>query len=390
MANVALAFAVLDSGGDAADLGFVYAAGIVVQVVFMVGGGVLADRLGRRRVMLGADVLRTVCQGLLAGLLFVGHPPIWVFVVLVAARAVGDAGFQPAFTGLIVDIAPRDEVADANALFGTSEAASAVAGPAVAGILIALGDPATVIALDALSFAVSAVALAGLKLPPLDRGPGRSVLNDLIDGWETFRSRRWLWVVTIQFALFNLVAWGPFLLLGPVLSKQDLSGARSWGAIMAAYALGSVAGGVAALGRQPTRPLLIAAIGTVGYPVPLIMLALNASTVEIAAGAIIAGLGSAAFNIFFSATIQRELPADAQARISAFVSVGAYSAGPIAFAAAGPLAELVGAHAVLGVGAAWALLSSLIVIALPTIRDLRWEAPATRPAGARDRPGSVR
>jgi MFS family permease len=152
MAGIALAFAVLDSGGDATDLGLVLAAGIVVQVVLMVGGGVLADRLGRRRVMLGADVLRTLCQGLLAALLFVGHPAIWAFVVLAAARSVGDALFQPAFNGLIVDIAPPDEVVDANALFGTSQSASAVAGPALAGILVALGNPATVIALDAVSF----------------------------------------------------------------------------------------------------------------------------------------------------------------------------------------------------------------------------------------------
>ena len=72
MASVALAFAVLDSGGNATDLGLVLAGGIIVQVVLMIGGGVLADRLGRRRVMLGADMFRTVCQGLLAALLFAG------------------------------------------------------------------------------------------------------------------------------------------------------------------------------------------------------------------------------------------------------------------------------------------------------------------------------
>jgi MFS family permease len=386
MAGIALAFAVLDSGGDATDLGLVLAAGIVVQVVLMVGGGVLADRLGRRRVMLGADVLRTLCQGLLAALLFVGHPAIWAFVVLAAARSVGDALFQPAFNGLIVDIAPPDEVVDANALFGTSQSASAVAGPALAGILVALGNPATVIALDAVSFAVSAIALAGLKLPTWKHDVGTSLVTELIEGWDTFRSRTWLWTITIQFALFNLVAWGPFLLLGPVLSKQDLSGARSWGSILAAYALGSVIGGLIVLGRRPSRPLLVATIGTFGYPIPLLLLALRASTAAIAGGALIAGAGSATFNIFFSATIQRHIPADAQARVSAFDAVGAYSAGPIAFAAAGPVAELVGAHTVLAFGAAWALLSSLIVITLPAIRTTPWERThdpsATSPAKA--------
>lgn len=255
MASVAFAFAVLDSGGTATDLGLVFAAGIIVQVVLMIGGGVLADRLGRRRVMLGADVFRTASQGLLATLLFAGPVPIWVFIVLVAARSAGDALFQPAFNGLIVDIAPRDKIADANALFGISQSAARVAGPGVAGVLVAVGDPATVIALDAISVAISAAALGGLTLPARAAGARSSFLTDLSEGWDTFRSRTWLWTITIQFALFNLITWGPFLLLGPVLAKADLGGARSWGAILAAYALGSVIGGFAALGKRPRRPL---------------------------------------------------------------------------------------------------------------------------------------
>ena len=372
MTSVALAFAVLESGGDASDLGLVMAAGIAVEVVLVLVGGVLADRLGRRRVMLGADLLRTASQGLLAGLLFLGDPPIWVFIVLSALRAARDSLFEPAFNGLVVDIARGDEVSDANALFGMSQSAARVGGPALAGVLIAITNPATVIAADAVSFAISAVALAGLKLPPLSRTARTSLLAELIEGWDSFRSRTWLWTITLQFALFNFVSWGPFLLLGPVLSKQELSGARSWGVILAAYAFGSVIGGLAALGRRPSRPLLIASIGTLGYPIPLLLLAINASTGEIAAGALTAGVGSAAYNIFFAATIQREIPPDMQARVAAFDLVGAFSLGPISLAAAGPISQLVGAHTVLAFGAAWAMLSSLIVIALPSTRALRW------------------
>lgn len=341
MASVALAFAVLDSGGNATDLGLVFAAGIIVQVALMIGGGVLADRLGRRRVMLGADVFRTESQGLLAGLLFAGSPPIWVFV---AARAAGDALFQPAFNGLIVDIAARDEVADANALFGMSQSVARIAGPGLAGVLVAVGDPATVIVLDAFSFAISAVAVAGLVLPARAVRARSSFLVDLSEGWNTFRSQTWLWTITIQFALFNLIAWGPFLLLGPVLAKADLGGARAWGAILTAYALGSVIGGFAALGKRPRRPLVTATIGTFGYPIPLALLALRASTLEVAVGALLAGIGSATVSIFFNATIQRQIVAEMQARVAAFDLVGAFSAGPIGLVAAGPISELLGAH----------------------------------------------
>ncbi len=98
MASLALVFAVLDSGGSAADLGYVLAAGIVPQVALMIGGGVVPDRIGRRQVMLGADLLRTASEALLAALLFAGHPPIWVFAVLAGAVGVGDAFFTPRST----------------------------------------------------------------------------------------------------------------------------------------------------------------------------------------------------------------------------------------------------------------------------------------------------
>ena len=372
MEGVAVVFAVLGNGGDASDLGLVLAAGIIVQVALMIGGGVLADRLGRRRVMLNADVFRAGCQALLAALLFVGHPPIWVFVVLVAARSAGDALFQPAFNGLIVDITPQDQVGDANALFGMSQSAAQVAGPALAGVLVAVASPAVVIALDAVSFLISAVALSSLVLPARAVAERSSLFEDLSDGWATFRSQTWLWTITVQFTFFNLFAWGPFLLLGPVLSKSDLSGASSWGAILAAYALGSIAGGFAALGRRPKKPLLLATIGTLGYPIPLILLALHGSTAEIVAGAIVAGVGSATVNIFFQATTQRLIAPGMQARVAAFDAVGAYSAGPIAFAAAGPVSTLIGAHTVLTFGAAWSLASTLVVLALPSIRRTQW------------------
>jgi MFS family permease len=188
MASIAVVFAVLDSGGSAADLGYVLAAGIVPQVVLMIGGGVIADRLGRRWVMLSADVLRTASQGVLAVLLFAGHPPIWAFAVLAGAVGVGDAFFAPAFKALVVEIAPSDEMSDANALFGMVASTTQVAGPALAGVLVALANPATVLALDAASYAMSAVALVSLTLPRSVTPERQSLIADLVEGWGEFRS----------------------------------------------------------------------------------------------------------------------------------------------------------------------------------------------------------
>ena len=375
---LAVSFAVLDDGGTASDLGVVLAAGIVPQVLFMLGGGVLADRLGRRPVMLGADATRCAAQAVLAGTVLAGRPALWVFILLAMARGTGDAVFTPALSGLTVELAPRDDLVNANALLSAARSAAVVAGPSLAGVLVALAGPGTVIALDAGSYAVSLLALASLRLPAARIRAAHSYLGDLRDGWAEFRGRAWLVITTVQFTLFNLLTWGPYLLLGPVLSRDYLGGAGAWGAIMACYGGGSVLGAVAALGRSPRRPMIAATVATFGYGVPCALLALAAPVAAVAAGALVAGAGSALGGTFAAAAEQQQLPPGVLARVSAFQTVTAFAFGPLAFAAAGPVAAVVGARALLGFGAAWSTLSSAVVLAVPAVRAV------TGPRSTRD------
>jgi hypothetical protein len=372
MSAVAVAFAVLDSGGTAADLGYVFAAGIVPQVIFMPGGGVIADRFGRRRVMLAADAVRCCAQAAFAAALFLGHPRIWIFVMLAGLHGTGDAFFGPALSGLTVEIASRGQRANANALLSVADSAARVAGPALTGILVAVAGPAVVIACDAASYGVSVVALGLLRLPGVAHLAGRSLAADLAEGWAEFRSHTWLVITTVQFTLFNLFTWGPFLLLGPVASKAYLGGAGAWGAVMAALGGGSIAGGLLALGRRPRRPVAAATAGTFGSAVPGALLALHAPVAAVAAGALVAGLGSALGGAFATTAVQQHVPPGALSRVSAFEMVTAFAFGPLAFAAAGPVAAVVGPGTVLGFGAAWSALSSAVVLALPVIWAVTW------------------
>jgi hypothetical protein len=399
MSALAVSFAVLDGGGTASDLGLVLAAGIVPQVLFMLGGGVMADRVGRRPVMLGADAARCAAQAALAGAVLAGRPALWVFIVLAMARGTGDAVFTPALSGLTVELAPPDDLVNANALLSAARAAAVVAGPSLAGVLVALAGPGTVIAIDAGSYAVSVLALASLRLPaagqgrarrsagPAPAGPAavqrksarlavvRTGLDDLRDGWAEFRGRAWLVITTVQFTLFNLLTWGPFLLLGPVLCRDYLGGAGAWGAVMACYGAGSVLGSLLALGRRPHRPMVAATVATFGYGLPCALLALHAPVAGVAAGALAAGTGSALAGTFSAAAEQQQLPAGVLARVSAFQAVTAFSLGPLAFAAAGPVAALLGARAVLGFGAAWSTVSCAVVLALPAVRAVTSPRP---------------
>jgi MFS family permease len=381
MSTVAVAWAVLDSGGGATSLGFVFTAGVVSQGVMLPFAGAVADRLGRRRVMLSADVLRCAAQASLAAALFAGRPPLWLFVLLAWLEGTGEGFFSPALSALTVEISPPDQLGNANALYGLAASAARIGGPALGGILVAFAGPAVVVAADAASFAASVLALGLLRMPNATGTTGaarrgrRGLLGDMAEGWADFRSRTWLWVITVQFAFFNLITWAPWMLLGPVMGRAYLGGAAVWGAIMAVQGAGAVLAGLGSLGRRPRRPLVIATVGTFCYALPDIPMALHAPAPWVAVAAFGCGAGAALSNTFFATTVQQQVPPAMLARVNSLTLFPAYGIGVIGYAIDGPLASALGAPVVFGVGAAYGLLSSAAVLAFPAVRAVRWTGP---------------
>jgi hypothetical protein len=318
--------------------------------------------------------VRCCAQAALAAALFLGRPQIWLFMLLAALVGTGEALFAPALDALTVQIAPGDALVSANALTGAASSATGIAGPALAGILVALAGPAPVIAVDAATYGASMLALGMLALPGSRPASARPLLRDLGEGWRQFVNRAWLWLTTLQFALFNLITWAPYLVLGPVLARDYLGGARAWGLIQAASGAGALLAGLGALGRKPKRPLLAATLATFGYPVPCLLLALRAPGPAVAGGAFLSGAGGALFVTFWLTTMQQQVPADFLARVSSFVTFGAFGLGALGLAVAGPVAQAAGIARVLGAGAAWAVLSSAVVLALPPVRAVRWRS----------------
>ncbi|MEV7182845.1 MFS transporter [Kitasatospora sp. NPDC093102] len=374
MAPVAVAFAVLDGGGGGTDVGWVMAARILPVVLVLLAGGVIADRLGSRGVMLGSDLLRGLVQALFAGLLAAGHAPVWAMVALVAVWGIGEGLFMPAFGAVVPDLVRRKElVADANTLLGLGRSVSAVVGPAAAGLVTAAWGPATVLLADAVTYGVGAFALARLRLPVRAPAGGESMIRDVRAGWSEFASRPWLWITTVQMGLFNLLVWAPFLVLGPLLAQQDLGGARAWGLVMGGYGAGAVLGGLLMLGRAPARPLAVASVAALGWALPSGALAAGAGLPWVAAGALVAGVGSAVCGTLYSTTTQKWVPVELLGRMTAFGVLGSFALGPLGLAAAGPLADRFGSGAVLLLGAVWQLAAGVVVLAVPAVRNRRWE-----------------
>ncbi|MFB6990727.1 MFS transporter [Streptomyces sp. NPDC056304] len=200
-------------GGGVNAVGVVMAARILAVLVVLLLGGVFTDRLGARAVMLTADLLRFTAQGTLAVLLLTHSARVWEVVALAVVLGVGEGGFSPGLTALVPGLVPADDLADANSLLQITQAVTSVAGPGLAGLLIAAADAGTVVAVDAVSYGMSFLALAGLPLSQ-SAAPHRGLFTDLGRGWKEFTSRTWLWVTTLQISLFNFVLWAPFLVLG--------------------------------------------------------------------------------------------------------------------------------------------------------------------------------
>ncbi|GGX90333.1 MFS transporter [Streptomyces minutiscleroticus] len=387
MASVALAFAVLGTGGSGTELGWVLAARIVPLVLTLLVGGVVGDRVGSRPVMLAADAVRCLTQLGLVAVLLDGAPELWALVALVALWGVAEALFTPALGALVPHTVPAGLLADANAVLVLARSAASVAGPALAGPLTAVAGAPAVLALDAASYAVGLATLPLLPRTARTAAAAPSFLRELREGWAEFTARTWLWVTTVHVCCFNLFVWAPFLVLGPVVADARFGGAAAWGLVMALYGGGAVAGGLALLGRRPRRPLLTGTVATLGWAFPAGALAAGGSLPWICAAALLAGVGTAVCNTLYTTAVQHTVPADRLARVDAFGSFGAFALGPVGLAAAGPAAALLGTSAVLGFGAAWQVAAVLVVVALPSVRTGPPRPPRPAPA---PRPGDGR
>jgi MFS family permease len=381
MVNVALAFAVLDLTGSASELGLVLAARMLPLVGFLLAGGVLADRLPRRTVMIAADLVRVASQGAIAALLIAGVAEVWQLAALSAVTGSATAFFNPASTGLMPAVVSAERLQQANALRGLAMAAGQIAGPALAGVLVAGAGAGWALAVDAATFAVSVAFLVRLHVPAMARLVVRSPLADLREGWDTFRSLTWLWTFVAAATIGNFVSAASGV-LGPLVAKESLGGATAWALIVSALGVGSLAGGVLALHVQPRRPMLTATLPLYLFAAPLAMLALEVPAIYIAAVSLLSGAALMISNTIWETTLQRHVPPAALSRVSAYDWFGSLAFQPIGFAIWGPVAELSGVSTTLWVAFSIQIVTTTALLLVPSIRHLRGGPPETAPATA--------
>jgi MFS family permease len=342
----------------------------------VLAGGVWADRLERRLVMLGADLSRMAVQLTMAALLISGHAAFWHLLVLQALYGVGQAFFGPASTGMLPQILESDELLHANGLMGATRHATGLLGTAIGGGLIALFGPGTVIGIDAASFAVSAICLVSMHPKPAAIEEHEPFLTQLADGLRELRRHRWLWMVILNASLFLMLYVAPLEVVGPLVAKQELGGAGVWGLIMAAFFLGAMMGGVGTAAFKPKRPIVLSAVLFCATGLTPLLLAFSAPWPLVAVPIGIEGLAVGIFMAVYESEMQKKVPNEKLSRVSAWDWLGSLAGMPIGFALAGVLAETTGPDITLYVMAASGVLLSVWLLVEPDVRRIGAAQPA--------------
>jgi MFS family permease len=353
----------------------------IPTIAFLLLGGVISDRLDRRRIMLAADVVRGLAVGLLALLSLTGALELWHVAAIAAVYGAGTAFFSPAFDALVPELLPAGELAQANALDQfVRPIALRLAGPALGGVLIEVLGVGTAFALDAASFAVSAAALLamapGVRAAAVER---TSVVADMRAGMRYIRSHVWLWATFASAAIAYLLFMGPAEVLLPYIVKNDLHGsAAALGIVFAAGGIGSV-GCAVVIGQRglPRRDITfmyatwtLATLAVAGY-------GLASAVWQLMLASLAFNALETAGTIVWATAKQRHVPAALLGRVSSLdwlISIGLL---PLSFALTGPVSGAIGARATLIAAGVLGAAVTFAALLLPGMRAVEGrEGPA--------------
>lgn len=418
----ALAWQVLLLTGSATAMGVTLVAETIPLLLFMLVGGVVADRLPRRLTLLWSDGGRAVVTLLVAALGLSGLLQFWHLIALAALFGLADAFFRPAYQSIPPELVPVEDLPSANALTGFSRSVTMLVGPAIGATLVSVAAPAGAFAFDGLTFIISAVCLLLMgrvdspshsavpatqpsapaeqasELAPVSAGllPGvqldaptpsdapaavkrgrglRGIIADIREGVGYVTRSPWLWV-TIMIASLGNVAFAPLQVALPRLVRDTYhQGVWLLGAILSAVAVGSIISTLVMGQFKRTRhrgvvaysALVVSSSALALFGAPLVSRA--GPALALASGALL-GAGLGVFELIWATTMQEIVPSDKLGRVSSVDWLGSLSLQPIGLAVMGALTDAIGPAWVFIAGGVFSLLLTLLGLLSRGIREL--------------------
>jgi MFS family permease len=387
---VGVSFAVLKATNSPTDLSYVLAAQIAPSLVFVLLGGVAADRFPPQRVIVAANLLMALGEGTFGILALTGHPPLWAMLGLEAVTGTGVALFYPASQALLPRLVPDRLLQEASAISRLVMNTGQMTGAAAAGLLVAAAGAGWALVLCGAGMVATVPMLLAIRgsrpvpvnsVPagsvPAGAAPARSMLAELREGWSEFRSHTWLWVIVAQFGVVMMAWYGAFSVLGPVVAREHLGGPAAWGAITAADALGLIAGGMAALRFTPRRPMLFVVLTGGAIAISPLSLAMVLPLPAVCVASFGLGVFVEMMMVQWTVAMTRNIPPDKLARVSSYDVLGSVLVMPAGALIAGPLGSAIGTSPAQYAAAALIVTASALALIPRDIRTKRYdEAPA--------------
>jgi MFS family permease len=368
---IALAWQTYELSNIPTAMSIVGVAATLPQLVFLLVGGALSDRMDKRRLVVAADLLRGIAISSIGLLSVTGLLELWMLVALVALYAAGTSLFTPAATALLPVILPKEELGRGNALLTFSRTACVrVAGPGLGGIAIALFGVGWAFIGDGISFFLSALALLALSKREFPARPRTSLLGEIGEGLRYVRSERWLFVSLAAAPIGLLCYMGPMQVLLPFVVKNELEdGARALGIILAAGGAGALLGSllIGQLGQPRERVLVmyvlwaLSTFGIAGY-------ALSNTLWQFAAVCFVAIAGLIVGGIIWTTLLQELVPERLLGRVSSVDVLVSFAFVPLSMAITGPIADAIGARSTMLLAG---LLGGLLLLTVPLAPSLR-------------------
>ena len=373
IAPIALAFAVLDLGGDATDLGLIVGLYALADVGAVLFGGVLGDRVSRRLMMQGSATGAAVAQAVAAASLIGGWSSLPLLAGLgMVIGALGALG-SPSSSAITRQTVPGSLLQQAISWRRLGQNVAQILGAGLAGLMVVLVGSGWALALDAATFAIAAIAFARIRVPALPAPESAGLFADVGAGFREVMRHTWLWMLILQALLYHLFYGGAAGVLGPIVVGDEF-GRAAWGTALSVLMVGFVVGGLVTLRWRPRRPLFVGTwlLGlTAAFPAAM---AWSDSLTVVLIGAFLHGFGLEIFSVGWDLSIQQNVAQDKLARVYSFDMIGSFIARPVGLALTGPVATLVGLRAWLGVIAAVILGSVAVALTAPDVRRLERRA----------------
>lgn len=349
--GVALPFQVFALGGEALELGLIFAISFAARILLLLPAGAYVDRISRRTIILVTDGVLGVLMTVLAMLGWASLLRLEHLYFAAAISAVATALQLPAMRAILPDLVPDDVLTQGNALRALSNQVGMLLGPLVGGLIVLGFGPPTALFVDGITFFISLLAfLASRKVPGVPASKGR-LLTQIAEGLRFTSSVPWIWSTILSISLLNLFIFGPLTVGVPFLVRDVLGGdATALALISTSTAAGQLAGS-ALMGRMRFRRLIVwcyVACGVAGLGVG--GLGVFPSFPFVLGFAGLAGLGIVIASALWNTALQRNVPRDRLGRVLSIDDLGGIFLAPAAPLAAGLLIQALGVSAVFVIG----------------------------------------